>query len=97
MSFINEILLTVLHFLKADWHILLIGILIAVSINVYADPVKLRSLLSRRAGLSIPGSVLFGALTPLCACGTMAVLISMFVSALPWGDRKSTRLNSSHH
>lgn len=82
---IKEVLLTVLHFLKADWHILSIGILIAVAINVYADPVKLRSLLSRRAGLSIPGSVLFGALTPLCACGTMAVLISMFVSALPWG------------
>jgi len=85
LSLFLHIIQTVLYFLKADWHILLIGILLAVGVNVYSDPHKLRGLLVRRAGLSIPGAVLFGALTPLCACGTMAVLISMFVSAMPWG------------
>jgi uncharacterized protein len=81
----KEITMAVVYYLKADWYILLIGILLAVAINVYVDTNKLKRFLERKAGLSIPGSVAFGAFTPLCACGTMAVLISMFVSAMPWG------------
>lgn len=85
LNIIGDIIMTVLGYLKADWYILLIGILLAVCINVYVDTNKLKKFLERKAGLSVPGAVAFGALTPLCACGTMAVLISMFVSAMPWG------------
>jgi uncharacterized protein len=85
INVINDLVMTVLGYLKADWLILLIGILFAVSINVYIDPDKLRRFLSRKEGVSIPGSIMLGTFTPLCACGTMAVLISMFVSAMPWG------------
>ncbi len=84
-QFIQLICEAVLGYLKADWPILLFGILIAVVINVYGDPEKIRSYFSRKSGLSIPAAVGFGSLTPLCACGTMGVIISMFVSALPWG------------
>jgi len=85
MNILKELLLAVLSYLKADWLILLIGILIAVSINVYIDSNKLRKFLERKAGVSIPGAVGIGALTPLCACGTMALLLSMFITAMPWG------------
>jgi uncharacterized membrane protein YraQ (UPF0718 family) len=64
---------------------LLVGTLFAVAINVYIDSNRLKKFFKRRAGISIPGAVAFGALTPLCACGTMAVLFSMFASAMPWG------------
>jgi uncharacterized membrane protein YraQ (UPF0718 family) len=84
-NIVEEILLSVWHYLSADWYILLIGITIAVSISVYVDSNKLKNMLMKRTGVSIPGAVLFGALTPLCACGTMAVLLAMFVSAMPWG------------
>lgn len=84
-NIIREVLLSVWGYLRADWHILLIGIILAVSISVYVDLDKLKEMLMRKSGVSIPGAVLFGALTPLCACGTMAVLLSMFVSAMPWG------------
>ncbi|GLC31904.1 permease [Clostridium omnivorum] len=84
-KFITEILLSIWHYLSADWLILLIGITLAVTMNVYVDSNKLRNLLTNKSGASIPGAVLFGALTPLCACGTMAVLLSMFVTAMPWG------------
>lgn len=84
-NIIREVLLSVWGYLRADWHILLIGIILAVSISVYVDSDKLKEMLMRKSGVSIPGAVLFGALTPLCACGTMAVLLSMFVSAMPWG------------
>lgn len=85
INIVKEILLSVLGYLKADWLILLIGIIIAVSMNVYIDSNKLKKLMTKKTGISIPGAVLFGALTPLCACGTMAVLFAMFVSAMPWG------------
>jgi uncharacterized protein len=85
LNLINEILLTIWHYLKADWLILLIGISLAVAMSVYVDSNKLKKLLMKKTGVSIPGAVLFGSLTPLCACGTMAVLLAMFVSAMPWG------------
>jgi uncharacterized membrane protein YraQ (UPF0718 family) len=85
LSYVKDILMAIMGYLKADWYILLIGTLFAVAINVYVDSSKLKKLLKRRAGISIPGAVALGALTPLCACGTMAVLFSMFASAMPWG------------
>jgi uncharacterized protein len=85
MNILKELFLAVLGYLKADWLILLIGILIAVSVNVYMDSNKLKKFLEKKAGISIPGAVGIGALTPLCACGTMAVLLSMFITAMPWG------------
>lgn len=85
MNIIKDLIMTVASYLKADWMILLIGILIAVSINVYVDPKEIKKFLEKNSRLSISGSVAFGAFTPLCACGTMAVLLSMFISAMPWG------------
>lgn len=81
----NELILSLWGYLKADWYILLAGILIASYVKVYVDSEKLKDFFMRRSGLSIPGAVAFGALTPLCACGTTAVMLSMFISALPWG------------
>ena len=85
MNYLIDILITIVRYLKADWLILLIGTIIAVGINVYLDPDKFKSYLEKNSALSIPGSVAFGAFTPLCACGTMAVILSMFISSLPWG------------
>lgn len=62
-----------------------LGILAAAAIQVYINPDKFRQALLRRANVSIPGSVVFGAFTPFCACGTMAVIVSMLATALPWG------------
>lgn len=64
---------------------LILGILIAAIIKVYVDPEKFKQVLLKSANVSIPGSVAFGAFTPFCACGTMAVIVSMLTTALPWG------------
>jgi len=63
----------------------MLSILIAVSITVYLDVEKLRKMFLRKPKTLILGSVSFGALTPLCACGTMAVVLSLLTTALPWG------------
>lgn len=85
MTYLSAVTSSLSYHLRANWNILLFGIVIAVAINVYLEPAKLRAFLNRRAGVSIPGAVAFGALTPLCACGTMAVLVSMFAAVMPWG------------
>jgi uncharacterized membrane protein YraQ (UPF0718 family) len=65
--------------------ILIIGILIAAAMQVYVNHEKLKNWLMRRSSVSIPATVAFGAFTPFCACGTMAVVISMLATSLPWG------------
>ncbi len=75
----------VVHTFAANWFILLFGITIAVVISVYIDAEKVRRLFLRRPRFLILGSVAFGAFTPLCACGTMAVVLSLVSSSMPWG------------
>lgn len=65
--------------------ILIFGILVAAAITVYVDPEKMRKALMKKSGVSIGASVAFGAFTPFCACGTMAVIVAMMTTALPWG------------
>ncbi len=64
---------------------LILGILVAAVMNVYVDPERMKAWLMRRSSVSIPATVLFGAFTPFCACGTMAVVLSMLATSLPWG------------
>jgi len=64
---------------------LILGILVASAIKVYVDPETMKKAIMKNAGISIPGSVAFGAFTPFCACGTMAIIVSMLTTALPWG------------
>lgn len=64
---------------------LLISIIIAVVFTVYIDPLKIRKFFLNHSGFSVFGSVGLGAFTPLCACGTMAVIMSIVSTSLPWG------------
>jgi uncharacterized protein len=93
-NFMKEIILGILGYLRADWYILLIGILLAVFITVYVDTNKMKRFFERKARIAIPGAIAFGALTPLCACGTTAVMLSMFVSTMPWGTVMAFMISS---
>lgn len=68
---------------NAIW--LLFGITVACAIKVYLDENKLKAVLLKKSKVSVPASVAFGAFTPFCACGTMAIIVSMLTTALPWG------------
>src|SRR5512133_1158110 len=65
--------------------VLILGILIAGALRVYIDTERMKQWLLNRPALSIPATVAFGAFTPFCACGTMAVVLGMLASSLPWG------------
>jgi uncharacterized membrane protein YraQ (UPF0718 family) len=85
LNLLSETLQYVVETLIHNAPVLLIGILAAAAIKVYIDPDRLRNALMKKASVSITGSVAFGAFTPFCACGTMAVIVSMLTTTLPWG------------
>jgi len=68
-----------------NWIPLSLAILTAVLMKVYVNGDKLKKKFLERPKVSILTSVAFGAFTPLCACGTMAVVIGLLSTALPWG------------
>ncbi len=85
MELLINTLLYVVQTLKHNALWLFIGISTASVIRVYLDPEKLKQRLTKSSGASIPSSVAFGAFTPFCACGTMAVVVAMMTTVLPWG------------
>lgn len=71
--------------LYKNWLPLSLAILTAAAMKAYVNTEKLKQALLRKPNVSISASVAFGAFTPLCACGTMAVVIGLFTTTLPWG------------
>jgi uncharacterized membrane protein YraQ (UPF0718 family) len=70
--------------LAHNWLPLALAIVIAAVMKVHADPKRLERALARRKHAAILGSVAVGAFTPLCACGTMAVVLGMLTATVPW-------------
>ena len=85
MTYLKFIWDSLIYYLINDWYIILMGILIATSMKVFVNPERLKNKLLQHSKIAVPLSVGLGALTPLCACGTMAVVISLFLTKLPWG------------
>lgn len=84
LSILWDAVLYVLQTLQHNFLVLLLGILTAGALRVYIDAEQMMRWLMNRPYLSVPATVAFGAFTPFCACGTMAVVLSMLATALPW-------------
>ncbi|MCX7774189.1 MAG: permease, partial [Clostridia bacterium] len=76
---------TVVGSLIHNWFPLLLATVISSIMRTYIDAERLKTTLLNKPKVSILASVAFGAFTPLCACGTMAVIIGMLTTTLPWG------------
>lgn len=81
----SEIFQAVIASVIHNWWILALATVIAVIIKTYVNSAKLNKILLKRRKVSIIASVLFGAFTPFCACGTSAVVLGMLTTTLPWG------------
>ncbi len=64
---------------------LVVGTAIAAALRVHMDQRALARAISKYARTSIPLVTLFATLTPFCSCGTVAVVLSMIASTVPWG------------
>ena len=84
MNFLSELIHYVLATVIRFFPILLLGAALAAFIQIFVDPERMRDWLTRRSAISVPATVAFGAFTPFCACGTMAVIVGMLATTMPW-------------
>jgi uncharacterized protein len=67
-----------------NWPYLLVGIAGAAAVQVYLGTDQLAGWLHRHRRGAVAGSVSAAVATPLCSCGTTAVVLSMLASTIPW-------------
>ena len=62
---------------------LLLGVFLEATIRTFKWHVKLRRVLTRFGGLSIVVAAILGVASPLCACATLPLVISLLLAGLP--------------
>jgi uncharacterized membrane protein YraQ (UPF0718 family) len=67
-----------------NWPYLLVGILGAAAVQTYLGTDQVATWLRRHRRGAVAGSVGVAVATPLCSCGTTAVVLSMLASTVPW-------------
>ncbi len=76
----GQVWLTLVH----NWPYLLASVLIAVLLQVYVDTAKVSAFLNRHRGSGVLTATAAAVATPLCSCGTTAVILGMMASKMPW-------------
>jgi len=84
LSLLTDVAAKVAATFVHNWPYLLVGILGAAAVQVYVGTDKVAGWLRRRRGAAVAGSVGAAVATPLCSCGTTAVVLSMLASTVPW-------------
>lgn len=88
MNFVGELLYTALekvwHTLSVNWPLLLMSAGIAAYMKLYVDQKKVAAFLGRHQGAGVVGATAVGVTTPLCSCGTTAVILGMMANMLSW-------------
>ena len=67
-----------------NWPYLIISIVISVLLKLYLDADKAAKFLLRHQRAGVLGATAVAVTTPLCSCGTTAVVLGMMASLLPW-------------
>ena len=70
--------------LQHNWPFLVLSVVIATSLKLFVDTTQVSAFLARhrRAGVIAATGAAVG--TPLCSCGTTAVVLGMMASTMPW-------------
>ena len=66
------------------WPYLVFSILVAAVLKVHVEPGRVRAWLARHQRASVIGAVVISVATPLCSCGTMALVLAMLATTMPW-------------
>lgn len=79
-----ETVAQVAHLFQEVWPYLLLGVLVATALKLYVDAGKVEGFLTRhrKAAVFVATGIAVG--TPLCSCGSMAVMLGMLASRLSW-------------
>lgn len=77
---LGQVELTLVH----NWPLLVLGILVSAATKVYLDQERLAGFLQRNQGRGVFAATAVAVTTPLCSCGTVAVILGMMASRMPW-------------
>lgn len=88
MAYVTELmkatLLQVWHTFVNNWPLLAISALLAALLRVYLDQEKIARFLERYQGAGVLTATAAAVGTPLCSCGTTAVILGMLATRMPW-------------
>jgi uncharacterized protein len=88
MNFIIQIttltLSQVWHTLSANWIFLAASALIAAALKLYVDQDRVAAFLKRNRKSGVLVATFTSVTTPLCSCGTTAVILGMMAGSMPW-------------
>jgi uncharacterized membrane protein YraQ (UPF0718 family) len=88
MTFITDLMLTSLSRVwltfSHNWPLLLVSALVATAMKLYVDQRKVGAFLKRHQGAGVIGASAVAVTTPLCSCGTTAIVLGMMASMLSW-------------
>ena len=80
LTTINQVALTFVH----NWPFLIISVIIAVALKLYIDPKRVSEFLMRHKRAGVVSATVAAVATPLCSCGTTAIILGMMASMMPW-------------
>jgi uncharacterized protein len=70
--------------LTHNWPFLVVSVLVAAALKLYTNPDKISAFLLRHKNAGLIGATAAAVGTPLCSCGTTAVVLGMMASLIPW-------------
>ena len=83
-NIIAQSLLKVVTSFVHNWPFLVVSIVISVLLKLYLDSDKVAKFLLRHQRAGVLGATAMAVTTPLCSCGTTAIILGMMASMLPW-------------
>lgn len=88
MSFLTNLLthttLQVWTTFTHNWPFLLASVVIAALLKLYVDPARISAFLMRYRSAGVIGATAAAVGTPLCSCGTTAIILGMMANSMPW-------------
>ena len=84
LSLMMDTLVKVWHTLLGNWPYLLMSAVIASLLTVYLDMDRISAFLQRYRRAGVVAATVAAVGTPLCSCGTMAVILGMMAGMMPW-------------
>jgi uncharacterized protein len=76
----GQVALSFIH----NWPFLLASIVIATGLGLFVDARKVSVFLGRHRGIGVAAATAAAVGTPLCSCGTTAVVLGMMATTMPW-------------
>lgn len=84
LSLVTESVKQVFLTLQHNWPFLVVSVLIAALLKLFLDADRVSKFMNRYRGAGVLAATTAAVATPLCSCGTTAVLLGMLASTMPW-------------